>query len=159
MHKMVLRPDADGYSETEGEEVIRVDLDGGAGRYRTDKVGAAKTVTVKWTMNPTQYQYWRAFYATRTKNGALPFLCDLVSEDGSEPVEHTCHFLPGSVTKPLQQGLTYVQAATLEVVPNARNKEADEALLDLYDIYGGGLGALLASLGRLVTVTMPENIS
>lgn len=155
MRKMILRPDADGYSAAEPDgEVLRVDLDGGAGRYRTDKIGATKTVNVKWTMNPARYEYWRSFFETGTKRGALSFLCDLVSEDGLGPVEHTCSFIPGSVSLPTQQGLTYVQQATLEVTPIAHDPLVDVALMDLFELYEDKGSVILNKLAKLVTVDL-----
>lgn len=158
MYKLQLRPDADGYNSVDGESVLRVQLDGGAGRYRTDKIGATKTVTATWTMHPTQYQYWRAFYETGTKRGALPFLCDLVSDDGTGPAEHVCNFIPGSVSLPTQKGFTYVQQATLEVKPLPRDKNADLALINIWEAAGPEPELWLNELEKLVNVTMPENI-
>jgi hypothetical protein len=158
MEKMALLPDSDGYSDTEGEEVLRVALDGGAGRYRTDKIGASKMVNVKWTMTRTQYQYWRAFFVTGTGKGALPFLCDLVSEDGMGPAEHVCQFVPGSVTKPMQIGLTYVQQATLEVAPLPHDADLDAGLILLYGTFGEGTEGFLSGLAHLVNVVMPDTL-
>lgn len=158
MHKLQLTPDASGYNSAEGESVIRSELDGGAGRYRLDKIGASKTVSARWTMTPMEYQYWRAFYATATQYGALPFLCDLVSEDGCGPIEHVCHFIPGSVSLPTQQGLTYVQQATLEVKPLPRDEAADTGLIIVWENAGGNPELWLNSLEKLVNYTMPENI-
>lgn len=154
MFKMSLAPDADGYSSQDGDEVIHIKLEGGQGRYRRDKIGATKTVQVKWTLNPQQYAYWRAFYNTGTQKGSLPFLCDLVSEDGSGPAEHVCNFVPGSVTLPTQQGLTYVQQATLEVVPIPSIFEVDNARL----LIGYEVEAVFSALARLVNVTAPGAI-
>jgi hypothetical protein len=152
MYKLLLLPDADGYSSADGDEVLSVKLDGGAARYRRDKIGATKTVQVKWTLNPTQYAYWRAFYVTGTGKGSLPFLCDLVSEDGEGPVEHTCNFVPGSVSLPTQVGLMYVQQATLEVVPITHSTEADIAIINLFP---EAPSAVFAELEYLVNVAAP----
>lgn len=130
MQKLYLAPDAEGYSSSDGEESLVTALDGGAGRYRQDKVGASKTVTAKWTMNAWEYEYWRAFYRTATGNGALPFLCDMLSEDGKGPAEHVCNFIPGSVSLPAQMGLTYVQQAQLEVRPRAFVPARDQEIID-----------------------------
>jgi len=158
MAKLMLRPDADGYQAQDGTTVLRTALAGGAGRYRRDKLGATKMVTVKWTMNPVQYEYWRAFFVTATKEGALPFTCDLVSEDGRGPVEHTCSFIPGSVGMPSQQGFTYVQAATLEVTPIPHDTAHDLALIEIFNESEGAPDAWLNALAQLVNVTMPETI-
>lgn len=158
MRKMVLAPDASGYSSQDGEDVIRVQLDGGAGRYRTDKIGSTKIVNVKWTLLPEQYEYWRAFFTTGTQNGALPFLCDLVSEDAQGPAEHVCRFIPGSVSLPTQQGLMYVQQATLEVKPLPRDVSKDNAILMIWENSGGNPDYWLLSIERLVNIIMPETI-
>jgi hypothetical protein len=155
LQKLVLRPDSDGYSETEGSEVDRVELDGGVGRYMLDKIGATKRVQVKWTMNPSQYQYWRAFFVTTTQRGVLPFLCELVGPDGAGPAEYVCNFIPGSVVMPAQQGYTYVQAATLEVVPIIHDSVFDAFLVELYSIYQDEAWYVLSALAVLINQTAP----
>ena len=157
MERMLLRPNSEDYSQEEGTEVIRVELDGGAGRYRRDKVGATRRVNVSWTMNPNQYQYWRAFWHTATKRGSLPFLCDLVGESGQGPQQHVCYFVPGSVQMPSQQGLTYVQSATLEVKPNAVD---DDLNLGIMAIFATSTDSdVFWDLGRLVNEVAPETLN
>jgi hypothetical protein len=154
MERLLLRPNAEDYSQTEGSEVIAVKLDGGAGRYRLDKIGATREVTASWTMNPNQYRYWRAFWNTATQRGALPFLCDLVGEDGTGPIQHVCYFVPGSVGMPAQRGLTYTQTATLEVKPNPVDAEMDEMVMTLFAV--GVDSDVFWDLARLVNETAPE---
>jgi hypothetical protein len=154
MERLLLRPNSEDYNQEEGSEVIAVQLDGGAGRYRRDKVGASRKVNVSWTMNPNQYQYWRAFWNTATKRGTLPFLCDLVSEDGTGPIQHVCYFVPGSVSMPAQQGLTYKQSAVLEVKPNPVDDELNTAVMALFATSTDS--DVLWDLGRLVNETAPE---
>lgn len=154
MERLLLRPNSEDYSQQEGSEVISVSLDGGAARYRRDKVGATRTVNASWTMNPRQYQYWRAFWHTATKRGALPFLCDLVGEDGTGPIQHVCSFIPGSVSMPAQQGLTYSQAATLEVKPNPVDDDANMSVIALFAT--GTDGDVFWNLGRLINEVAPE---
>lgn len=157
MERLLLRPNSEDYSQEEGAEVIRVELDGGTGRYRRDKIGATRRCNVSWTMNPTQYQYWRAFWHTATKRGALPFLCDLVGEDGTGPTPYVCYFVPGSVQMPAQQGLTYSQSATLEVKPNPVD---DEQNLSIMAVFATGTDSdVFWDLGRLVNVVAPEALN
>lgn len=156
--KLLLVPDADGYSEAEGEEVIRTELDGGVGYYRRDKIGASKKINVRWTMNPVQYRYWRAFFVTTTERGTLPFLCDLVSEDGTGPTEHECSFIPGSVSMPGQHGFTYTQQATLEAKPLAHDAALDAGVILIFENWGVNGNKALLSLEKLVNVTMPGYI-
>lgn len=158
LRKLALRPDSDGYSDSEGEDVIRVELEGGVGRYRRDKIGSSLRVNVRWTLNRTQYQYWRAFFVTQTQKGSLPFLCDLVGEDGLGPAEHVCSFIPGSVGKPGQSGLTYVQQATLEVKPLAHDAETDEDIMVAFEVLGETSSDVFLALERLCLVIAPEAI-
>lgn len=155
MDKLILVPDADGYQSADGDENIGIKLDGGASRIRKDKIGAAKMVSCKWTLNPGLYQYWRTFYAAATKNGSLPFLCDLLSEDGGGPVEHVCQFVPGSVSLPMQQGLMYVQQAQLEVIPLPRDTALDTAILLLYNAAGAEAEPFLRKLYEYVNKDLP----
>jgi hypothetical protein len=159
MYKLALIPESDGFQVTDGNEVIAIALDGGASRFRRDKLGASSVVNVRWVMDPGQWQYWRAFYRTATKRGSLPFLCDLLSEDGSGLAEHTCSFVPGSVRLPEQRGLMYVQEATLEVTPIAGDEEFDMSLILLYAGTGDLTEEFVGSIEELVNVTMPENLA
>jgi hypothetical protein len=153
MYKMMLRPDADGYSSTDGTEWIQSKLDGGRSRFRRDKIGAAKAVSVSWTLNRERYQYWRAFYATV---GSNTFICELVSEDGSGPKDHECNFIPGSVVLPSQFGLTYVQQAQLEVKPLPRDAQADLDVILLFEATEGNSEQIANMFERLATVTIPN---
>lgn len=153
--KLLLVPDSDGYQSTDGNSSIYVALAGGAGRSRLDKIGAAKMVSCTWTLNRFQYQYWRAFYRTATKEASLSFLCDLLSEDGTGPVEHQCRFIPGSVTLPRQQGLTYVQQAQLEVLPLPTNTELDNEIISVYNLLEDSAEDWFNALEHLVISEMP----
>lgn len=155
MERLLLRPNSEDYHEQDAEEVIAVALDGGAGRYRRDKVNASKQVSVSWTMNPHQYEYWRAFWHTATKRGSLPFLCDLVGENGVGPIQHVCYFVPGSVSKPSQQGLRYVQAAALEVKQNPVDDAANLVILAAFALENDD-SDVYWDLARLVNETAPE---
>lgn len=154
MYKMILAPDANGYSSSDGNEWLRTELDGGAGRYRQDKLGAAKMISAKWTLNPNQYAYWRAFY---NLVGSGPFLCDLVSDDGIGPVEHTVNIVPGSVQLPSQQGLTYVQQCTLEARPLPRDRDADESFVITFNAAEGNTDGWYLALERMANQTLPES--
>lgn len=153
MYKMLLRPDADGYSSADGRDWVHTELDGGIGRYRQDKIGASKKVGVQWTMNRSQYQYWRSFYHTV---GSGTFLCDLVSEDGTGPVEHECNIIPGSVTLPRQVGFTYVQQCQLEVKPLPVDLEHDLEVMLIFETSGGDPDGWFDALEHLTLVTLPE---
>lgn len=151
MHKLVISPDADGYGSTDGTEWLRSELDGGVGRYRKDKVGASKMVNARWTLNRDLYAYWRSFYALV---GSMPFLCDLLSEDGTGPKEQVCNIVPGSVSLPSQLGLTYVQQCQLEVRPLPRNAALDLSRVLLYEQSSGNLDQWAATLAHITLVTV-----
>lgn len=156
---LALVPDADGYASNEGKEILAVGLSSGANVFRRGYRGATKTVNVKWTMNPTQYRYWRAFWETAIKRGALPFTCDLLSEDGSGPVAHTCSIIPESVSMPSQSGLTYIQTATLDVKPLPVDDVFNEEVIALFEYGVVDPDSLFNALAHLVLVKMPETIS
>lgn len=111
--KLFITPDSDSYSVVDGKEVLGVQLDGGAGRYRRDIVGASSTITVKWTTDAEGYLTLRDFYDS-TGKGANPFLIDLIWE-APELTEHQAHFIPGSFKLDGQEGRTYIVSAELEV--------------------------------------------
>lgn len=154
LQKFMIPPDSGSYTEVEpSDEVLFTALQGGVGRYRLDKVNASRTVTVQWTFDPPDYQYFRAFFATATQRGALPFLLDLLSEDGDGTVESTCNFVPGSVTLTSTEGQMYVQAATLEVKQIPRDPDADNLII----LLNGG-GDMIDALYTLVNVTAPATL-
>lgn len=158
MERLLIIPDADGYNQREsGEEVFRTELQGGRGRYRRDKVGASRTVSVTWTLNPAQYQYWMAFYTTTLKKGTLPFLCALVSDYGNGPEEYEASIIPGSVGLPRQQGFVYQISATLEVTPNTHDPLTDQSIIDTYETFRDGGYQAMMDIAKLVNVTMPED--
>lgn len=155
MEKLQLRPDTQGYSVQDGEDVIAIELDGGAGRYIRDKWGSTSRVSVTWTLLPAQHQYLRAFYNTTIQKGALPFLCDLILDDPT-PVEHVCRIVPKTMTLGSQQGFAYISSCTLEVEPIAIDSELDETLVMLYGEYGDGAYDILNLLEKLVNVDLPD---
>lgn len=133
MRKLILSPDTDSYSVTEGVDFIGTAFRDVAGRYRLDKLGSPKIIAAVWTLRQQEYAYWRAFYHTAIEKGVFPFLCDLIPEDGRNLVEHVCMMIPGSVKMPAQQGLAYVQQAMLEVLPLPHNAAADLAVIAAFE--------------------------
>jgi hypothetical protein len=145
--KLALLPDTSGYSVQDGQDVIAIELDGGAGRYIRDKFGSTSRVAVSWTLLPYQHEYLRAFYNTVTQKGSLPFLCDLILDDPT-PIEHVCRIVPGTMSLGQQEGYAYTSSATFEVEPITPDEELDEALVELFPYYEGDYSAfnLLAEL-------------
>lgn len=153
--KLALRPDAQGYSVQDGEEVIAIELDGGAMRYSRDKWGSTSRVSATWTLLPVEYQYLRAFYNTTIQKGSLPFLCDLILDDPS-PVEHVCRIVPKTMNLGAQQGLMYISSCTLEVEPNSIDTKADESIVMLYEEYRDDAWSILNLLAELVNEDLPS---
>ncbi len=153
--KLVLRPDTQGYSVQDGEDVIAIELDGGAGRYIRDKWGSTSRVAVTWTLLPMQHSYLRAFYNTTIQKGALPFLCDLILDD-PEPIEHVCRIVPNTMSLGSQQGYAYISSCTFEVEPILADTETDQALVMLYEQYGEDYPTILNLLAELVNEDLPQ---
>lgn len=124
-------PDEDGFSFTFGSQVVRQQLDGGEGMYRTDKAGASGRARVRWYLNPDQYEYWSAFYEEKTKLGALGFYCHLVSSRPGPPRRHLCYFIPGSINVTVR-GLQYTVQAELEVRPEKFNATEAQGIVNAF---------------------------
>lgn len=157
MQKLSITPDEAGYSAATGEETLRVQLDGGAGRYRRDILGASSSVEVQWTIGPTEYAYLKTFSRVATAQGALPFLIDLILDEPF-PVEHEARIIPGSFSLASVQGMTYTVRASLEVTPNAPDDEYDEGLLLIVGEYGEDAGLILLSFEEIANVDMPRSL-
>jgi hypothetical protein len=130
----MIKPDMDGYAVTEGVEVNRAKFTGMPGAYAHEKFGAVRTLSVSWTLNSDQYSYWRAFFVTILRNGTLPFLCDLLNEDGQTSGEYTCLFVPGSVTLLPSNRVFYVQQATIEAAQQKHVAADDLALVAAFGV-------------------------
>jgi len=154
LSKLTIAPTKEGYGVTDGTEVIAVQLDGGASRYRRDVLGATSRVTVQWSVGPDVYRYLRAFYRTATNNGATPFLIDLLMDEPSL-TEHQAHFVPGSMRLTGVQGLTYTVNAELEVSPDLPDEDYDTALVMLYGEYGLQAPYFINQLEQLANVDLP----
>jgi hypothetical protein len=131
--KLHLRPEGRAYKMEPGSEVIRSDLDGGAGRYRRDVFGSSYYVAVNYILDPTEHDYFWAFYRTATLRGSVPFEADLLL-DGSTISEYSCHFMQKPVLTE-QRGLGYFIQAQLEVTKPFDDGEvaADEAIIAAYE--------------------------
>ena len=155
MDKFQLPPDSAAYTVVDGKEVIAIQLDGGAARYRRDILNANSKVTCQWTFDRDEYQYLRAFYKTSTSNGSLPFLIDLALDDPAL-TEHQAYFVPGSMSLREQRGHMYVVAAELDVKPIPRDQAYDESLVMIWSGYAPDPSLFLNQLEQLVNVQMPE---
>ncbi|RLC78863.1 MAG: hypothetical protein DRI61_09080 [Chloroflexi bacterium] len=115
MDTLSLTPNQAGYGFSDGDEVLSVKLDGGASRYRKDIANASKTVSVVWTLGPTDYATFRTFFRDTVSSGALPFLIDLLVET-ENLVTYKAYFVVGSVKSGQNSGKTFTVSAQLEIV-------------------------------------------
>lgn len=159
--KLILRPDNSSYSVTDGKEVVSTALDGGAGRYRRDILGATSSVNVQWVCDREDYHYIRAFYRSLLGKGAKPFLIDLVLDDPL-PVEHKAYFVPGSMTLTSQRGLSYIVQAQLEVEPAEIDDVYETFFAAVYSNFGpdwrNTFPAFEDSFNVMVNTTIPEDL-
>ena len=153
MKKFIITPDNSSYSVADGKEVIAVQLDGGAARYRRDIIGATSTVNVSWILGREQYLYLRSFYRGITGKGATPFLIDLILDD-FELTEHKAYFIPGTMQLTGQKGLTHWVSAQLEVYPNEDKDNGDFA--SIYEEFGENWPLWLEKLQVIVNNDWPE---
>lgn len=153
--KFVLPPESAGYSVEDPAEVIAIQLDGGAARYRRDKTGSTSKVMVKWSFDRQEYRYFRGFYLSLLGRGAQPFLIDLVL-DYAEPVEHTAYFVPGSVRLQEQKGHYYGVTAELEAYPNELDSELEKNLVFMYNTLGPNWSLFEDKLDHIVNDLWPE---
>lgn len=129
MSKLLVNPAISGYSVNFGSNVISTKLDGGASRYRLDKIGDTHDVQVQWTLEAQAYDYLMAFYRTEIDYGALPFTIDLKAVDGSALGTYTAHLRPGTLRMTNFLGTIYQVSATLEIQPATVDAGADAAAI------------------------------
>lgn len=113
LRELIIPPDQDGYSvEKSAESVIRVQLDGGAGRYRQDLFGVSDLVSCQWILDGSQYDYLQSFYRLHS-SGSMPFMANLIVGH-AELKAYECRFMPNSFKLTGVKGLAYFCSATLE---------------------------------------------
>jgi hypothetical protein len=156
--KFIIPPEATGYSMEDPNEVIAIKLDGGASRYRRDKVGGTSRVTVKWSFDRDEYHYFRAFYRSLLGRGAQPFLIDLVI-DLADPTEHTAYFVPGTVRLQEQRGHYYGVTAELEAYQTPLDETEELNFAALFSEFGATYATdfppLEDVLNEVVNVQLP----
>ena len=153
--KLVIPPDQASYAVTDGTEVIRVQLQGGAGRYRRDILNSSRTVNVTWTLSPNEYKYIRSFYKVSVYDTSAPFLIDLYLDEPTL-TEHQARFLPGTMQLQSQSGLTFVVTAQLEVTPLPFDYSADADYIGIYNEFGESFMYWLDRLDVIVNTDLPQ---
>lgn len=125
---LLLPPDQSNYQATPNPTALSTQLDGGASRFRADKLGAAITLTVQWTMNRKNYEYLTAFYRTAINFGADPFILGLFIDSGGIQ-NYTCHFLPGTFQLYSQAGQTWIVQAIIEAASDPSYATGDATII------------------------------
>lgn len=116
MLKLLLKPDEQGYQVREPISAHRVELYGGASRYRTESLDVDSLVDCQFSLNPSSFQYLRAFY-NYADQGADDFLIDLVIDEHT-PREYQARFRPGTWKLSDVQGYRFRVRLSLDVVAN-----------------------------------------
>lgn len=132
MKKLQLLPDSSSYNVKFGEGNISTRLSGGASRVRKDTVDNVHSINVGFNLNKEQYQYIMAFYRHITKRGALPFLMDLITDEGS-PQTHKVQIVPNTFQLSEQAGHRYGISFTVEAEPLNEHAESDTQLIANYE--------------------------
>lgn len=153
IQKLIFPPDQSSYSVTDGTEVLSVQLDGGASRFRQDILNANCKITVQWTLDRDKYAYIKSFYKYLTMSGALPFLLDLYIDNPYELTEHVCHFVPGTFGLKSQSGLAFVVSAQIEAIPVEDQNLIDFSLL--YGLFTDEYQAYVDAFNELMNVDIP----
>jgi hypothetical protein len=154
--KFIIPPNQQGYGFEDGAETVATALAGGSARYARDILGAAYKMTVQWTLNAEEYKYARAFYRSVTISGSLPFLIDLYTDLGNQLLEHQCHFVPASFSLKSQQGLSFIVAATLEVIPlDPSSTDADHVYL-INEFGFGNYADFIDELNTTINTDIPN---
>jgi len=152
--KLLLSPLVQGYGYQPQNEVISISLDGGSPRKRREKIGAYGSVSCTFVLSSVQYRYLMSFYRTKTKNGSLPFLMDIKTDD-AELQEHECYFKEDTLKLTSTRADLFFVSVQLEAKPLIRDETEDNLMVDLYTEYGDNLDDFLNLLGELVNVTLP----
>lgn len=132
MKKLHLLPDSNSYNVKFGDGNIATRLNGGASRVRKDTVDNVHSINVAFSLNKEQYQYMMAFYRHITKRGALPFLMDLITDEGS-PQTHKVQIVPNTFQLTEQSGRKYGITFTVEAEPLNEHAESDTQLIANYE--------------------------
>lgn len=142
LQKLSVTPTQASYSVNDGREVVSIQLDGGAARYRRDILNANSIVSVNWVLDKTGFNYIRGFYRVTTASGSLPFLIDLIIDE-ADLTEHEAHFTPNSLKVTGIDGGRYLVSAELEVKPNVPSDD-NISFIVLFGEYGSDYETLFA---------------
>lgn len=140
-------------------EFIRVQLDGGAGRYGIDLFGVSDLVALSFVCSPSDYDYLKSFYNEAIRSGE-EFLINLMI-DRFELRPYACRFMPQSFRITGTKGLNTFVSATVEATPYEDNPISDSDILVLFDEFGENYAVLFPIyediLNTIVNVKLPKD--
>lgn len=150
-YKMTLCPTQDGYSVQHTFSINRMQLDGGATRFRKGKKGLPPSVNVQWVVDKNGYDYLLAFYRLWEAQTPKinPFLLDLIIDE-SALTEYSCFFSSGLVLSAVNGPIRTV-TATLEVIAKKPDYNMDEVIVL-------GVSDLVNPLEELVNEDLPNAV-
>ncbi len=136
--RLLVVPEADSYTLNFPKHAERAELEGGLGRYRRDILNGSVRISPTWILDPTEYNYFMAFYREETVYGSEPFEMYLIVNSTTQ-VECTCNIIPGTVKLASQRGLAYTVSCELEVVPpyNPTQSTDDDATIAAFNSANG----------------------
>ncbi|NNP75568.1 hypothetical protein A7P54_03930 [Acinetobacter sp. Ac_3412] len=153
LNRMMYCSTQEGYSANIGDGVMSQILDGGADRYRKSLKGVVHTVSSRWVVQESGYQYLMAFYRVWARNPSQPFLAKICVDNA--PVEDYECFFSGAPTLSSKEADVFTVTATLKVKPLPVNEALDDIIIGVGND-GGDLAALLNPLEKLVNQDLPD---
>lgn len=153
LNRMMYCSTQEGYSANIGDGVMSQVLDGGADRYRKSLKGVVHTVSSRWVVQESGYQYLIAFYYVWARNPSQPFIAKLCIDNA--PVEDYECFFNGSPTLSSKEANIYTVTANLKVKPLPRDDAMDDLIVGAGN-EGGDLAGILNPLEKLVNEDLPD---
>ena len=132
LYKLKLLPSDANYSVKQMPQTSLQSGIGGFFRSRRITCSSVYLVTCQLDLDHATYTYFNAFYQSAIKNGANPFLMDLVV-DKPHLSEYTVIIEPGSVGVSGIMGFAYTVVMSLRVMPHDVDDIANMTIVDNFD--------------------------
>lgn len=132
MRKLHLLAQSSGYGVAFGDNNVATKLNGGKSRVRRKAINTTHDVSVSFLLDKRQYEYLMAFYRTVTQRGALPFMMDIITDNG---IIQTHKVLIKQNTFKLNQvqGEAFFVGMTVEAEPTTQKADNDNVVIDSYE--------------------------
>ncbi len=149
-----------GYAASFGEGMLRIALDGGAGRYRRVSEGNTHVVNARWVLEGQEFSVLQGLYRNFIRSGGAPLTVPLTLDSSTLDL-YTVWILPQTWSLQERNGDIYTIVAQLEVEPLGKywNGSEDDwgAVAVLVGVYGSVEAAarVLNLLDKLVNQDLP----